>query len=195
MIREMNDIDRGGLRLLTLGEINLARTLYAFTIRYNEVWIHRSSHLPFNLQKNNYAMTPNGELYFQEGTYEPDFSQPHVNNDRVSGQHLFLHEMMHVWQHLFLHEMMHVWQHQRGMMVRMRGLFSWAVDYYYTLDKAILLDYGLEQQAAMVADYWLLKTYGFGNRSDLYLLKDYDPSEPVLSLISRYEKVLGRFPH
>ena len=85
--------------------------------------------------------------------------------------------------------MMHVWQHQRGMMVRMRGLFSWAVDYYYTLDKAILLDYGLEQQAAMVADYWLV------NRSDLYLLKDYDPSEPVLSLISRYEKVLGRFPH
>lgn len=79
MIREMNDIDRGGLRLLTLGEINLARTLYAFTIRYNEVWIHRSSYLPFNLQKNNYAMTPNGELYFQEGTYEPDFSQPHVN--------------------------------------------------------------------------------------------------------------------
>jgi hypothetical protein len=183
MIREMNEIDRSGLRLFTLGEINLARTLYAFTIRYNEVWIHRSSYLPFNLQKNNYAMTPNGELYFQEGTYEPDFSQPHVNNDRVGGQHLFLHEMMHVWQH------------QRGMMVRMRGLFSWAVDYYYTLDKAILLDYGLEQQAAMVADYWLLKTYGFGNRSDLYRLKDYDPSEPVLSLISRYEKVLGRFPH
>ena len=66
MIREMNDIDRGGLRLLTLGEINLARTLYAFTIRYNEVWIHRSSYLPFNLQKNNYAMTPNGELYFRK---------------------------------------------------------------------------------------------------------------------------------
>lgn len=85
MIREMNDIDRGGLRLLTLGEINLARTLYAFTLRYNEVWIHRSSYLPFNLQKNDYAMTPNGELYFQEGTYEPDFSQPHVNNDRVGG--------------------------------------------------------------------------------------------------------------
>lgn len=32
-----NGINRGGLRLLTLGEINLARTLYAFSIRYNEV--------------------------------------------------------------------------------------------------------------------------------------------------------------
>ncbi|HEY3982876.1 type IV secretion protein Rhs [Cedecea sp.] len=183
MIREMNDIDRGGLRRLTLGEVNLARTLYAFTLRYNEVWIHRSSYLPFNLQNNNYAMSPNGEFYFQEGTYEPYFSHPYLNNDRVGGQHLFLHEMMHVWQH------------QKGMMVRMRGLFSWAVDYNYTLDKASLLDYGLEQQAAMVTDYWLLKTYVFGNRSDLYRLKDYDPSESTLSLMARYEKVLGRFPH
>ncbi|MEB6378998.1 hypothetical protein MXM41_08625 [Leclercia adecarboxylata] len=30
-----------------------------------------------------------------------------------------------VSQHLFLHEMMHVWQHQRGMRVPMRGAFSW----------------------------------------------------------------------
>jgi len=112
-----NGINRGGLRLLTLGEINLARTLYAFSIRYNEVWIHRSSYLPFNMQANNVAMAPNGEIYFQEGVYEPDFSQPHVKNDRIGGQHIFLHEMMHVWQH------------QRGMMVRTRGAFSWAVDY------------------------------------------------------------------
>jgi hypothetical protein len=58
MYREMNDIDRGGLRRLTLGEINLARTLYRFSIRYNEVWVHRASYLPFNMQANNYAMTP-----------------------------------------------------------------------------------------------------------------------------------------
>lgn len=180
MIREMNDIDRGGLRRLTLGEVNLARTLYAFTIRYNEVWIHRSSYLPFNMQANNVAMTPNGEMYFQEDVYEPDFSCP---TDRVGGQHIFLHEMMHVWQH------------QRGIMVRMRGMLSWAVDYYYELDKPHLLDYGIENQACIVSDYWLLKTYGFGNRSDLYHLKNYDPSEPTLSLISRYEKVLRGFPY
>lgn len=182
MIREMNDIDRGGLRRLTLGEINLARTLYGFSIRYNEVWIHRASYLPFNMQANNYVMTPNGEMYFQEGVYEPDFSRPYLKLDRVGGQHLFLHEMMHVWQH------------QRGMMVRTRGAFSWAVDYNYVLNKPNLMDYGIENQACIVSDYWLLKTYGFGNRSDLYRLKDYDPSEPTLQLMDRYKKILGSFP-
>lgn len=174
------DIKRGGLRLLTLGEINLARTVYGFTIRYNEIWVHRGSYLPFDMQKSNYAMTSNGELYFQDETYEKDFSHP---IDREGGQHLFLHEMMHVWQH------------QHGIMVRTRGLFSWFVDYEYTLDKSSLYDYGMEQQAAIVADYWLLQTYGFGNRSDLYRLKDYNSSEAAQLLLVRYKKVIGSFPH
>jgi hypothetical protein len=53
-----NGIKHGGLRRLTLGEINLARTLYSFSIRYNEVWIHRESYLPFNMQRQDTAMTP-----------------------------------------------------------------------------------------------------------------------------------------
>lgn len=44
--------------------------------------------------------------------------------------------------------------------VRMRGLFSWAADYYYKLDKAKLTDYSLEQQASIIADYWLILIYG-----------------------------------
>ncbi|MGU3415753.1 type IV secretion protein Rhs [Enterobacteriaceae bacterium C34A] len=180
MVKPMNDIERGGLRRLTLGEISLARTLYAFSIRYNEVWIHRGSYLPFNMQANNYAMTPNGEMYFQEGVYEKDFSTP---TDRIAGQHLFLHEMMHVWQH------------QRGMMVRTRGAFSWAVSYYYELDRANLSDYAMEQQAGIVSDYWLLKMYGFGDRSDLHRLRNYDPNELTLHLLERYRKVLGSFPN
>lgn len=76
-----------------------------------------------------------------------------------------------------------------------RGAFSWAVDYHYDLDKPQLLNYGLEHQACIVSDYWLLKTYGFGNRSDLYRLKNYNPAEPALRLMARYQKVLGSFPH
>ena len=183
MFREMNDIDRGGLRLLTIGEMHLAQSLYGFSIRYNEVWIHRGSYFPFNMQFNNYAMTPNGEMYFQEGVYEPDYSQPMYRLDRVAGQHLFLHEMMHVWQH------------QRRMMVRTRGMFSWAVDYNYELDKPHLSHYGIENQACIVSDYWLLKTYGFDNHSNLYRLKYYDPCESTHQLLDRYEKVLGSFPN
>lgn len=177
-----NEIEPGGLRRLTLGEINLSSTLYGFSINYNQVWIHRSSYLPFNMQNYNTAMTPNGEMYFMEGIYEDDFSMPHRVMARVDGQHIFLHEMMHVWQH------------QRGMMVRIRGAFSWAVDYTYTLNKLNLMDYGLEHQACIVSDYWLLKTYGFQNHGNLYNLGNYDPTEPNHDLLKRYEQILKGFP-
>jgi hypothetical protein len=117
-----------------------------------------------------------------EGTYEQDFSMSHRTMSRIVGAHLFLHEMMHVWQH------------QHGMMVRLRGAFSWAVDYSYSLDKHHFLDYGLEQQASLISDYWLLKTYGFENRSNLHKLIDYNPSEPKHELLKRYEIILGDFP-
>lgn len=159
MSKEMNDTDRGGLRLLTIGEMHLTQTLYGYSIRYNEVWIHRGSYFPFNMQFNAYAMTPNGEMYFQEGVYYPDYSQPMYRLDRVSGQHLFLHEMMHVWQH------------QRRMMAWTLGIFSRVVDGNYELNKTHLSYYGIENQACIVSDYCLLKTYGFDNRSNLYRLK------------------------
>ncbi|WP_411752673.1 hypothetical protein [Serratia sp. (in: enterobacteria)] len=63
-------------------------------------------------------------------------------------------------QHLFIHEMSHVWQHQKGMWVRTRGLFSWAVSYKYKLDKLRLNYYGMEQQASIIADYFYLKKFG-----------------------------------
>lgn len=60
-----------------------------------------------------------------------------------------------------MHEMVHVWQHQMGMWVKTRGLFSWYVNYKYELQNGKLLsDYGMEQQAGIISDYYLLITYG-----------------------------------
>lgn len=173
-------IKHDGLRLVTPGEILLASSLYGYTIRYNKVWIHRGSYLPFELQKNNFAMTPNGEMWFQEGVYEPDFSR--ALRSPVDSRHLFMHEMMHVWQH------------QRGMWVRTRGAFSWIADYTYDLDQSDLLDYSLEQQACIVSDYWLLNTYGFTGHSNLYNLRHFNPAEPLQLLLAKYKKVMGNFP-
>ncbi|MFB0713996.1 type IV secretion protein Rhs, partial [Buttiauxella noackiae] len=39
-----------GARLLTPGEIELAKSVFKSTIEYNTVWIHKESYLPFNLQ-------------------------------------------------------------------------------------------------------------------------------------------------
>lgn len=171
----------GGIRRLRLGEINLASSLFGYSIYYHKVWIHLESYLPFNLQNPGQAMSPDGEMWFRPQKYEHDFSMP-INQRSPNAQHLFMHEMMHVWQH------------QRGMWVRVRGAFSWAVDYTYSLDKENLLDYGLEQQASIVSDYWLLKNYGFWGNTNLLDYRDYEPAEPVLNLMKKYQKVLGRFP-
>ncbi|WMY76503.1 type IV secretion protein Rhs [Buttiauxella selenatireducens] len=176
----LNNIQPGGLRLLTPGEIALANSLYGFSIYYNRVWIHREGYLPMNLQPDDIGMTPDGEMWFR-GKYEDDFSMPR-RWDSVEQRHLFLHEMMHVWQN------------QHGMWVRTRGLFSRFVDYSYSLDKDNLSDYGMEQQASIVSDYWLLKTYGFSNYAHLIESRDYKPDEPYSDLLQKYEKVLRNFP-
>ncbi|HHN8541235.1 type IV secretion protein Rhs [Citrobacter cronae] len=168
----------GGVRQLTIGEIALARTLFGESIIYSKVWVHRESYLPFNLQPVDIAMTPNGELWFREGTYSPDFSLDILEK-----------------KHRFMHEMVHAWQAQKGMFVRTRGLFSRFADYSYSLDKADFLHYGLEQQASIASDYWLLLTYGFNSgTSYLSVYRDYNPNESVYSLISKYKAVMKGFP-
>ncbi|VXB10704.1 Type IV secretion protein Rhs [Pantoea brenneri] len=135
----------GTLRRMTLGEITMARRVYGNSITYNRVWIHCDSYLPFGLQKSNYAMTPNGELWYRKIMYKDDFSSTSVLIED---------------KYVFIHELGHVWQHQHGQWVRFRGAFSWAAGYTYKLDKVKLTDYALEQQASILADYWLLLVYG-----------------------------------
>ncbi|WKX27293.1 type IV secretion protein Rhs [Tatumella ptyseos] len=132
------------LRLLTLGEINLGKTVFGNSIQWNKVWVHCDSYLPFGLQGKFVGMSPNGEIYFRKETYLKDFSL----SSRAS-------------QHFFMHEITHVWQHQHGMWVRARGLFSWATAYQYTIvPNKKLSQYSMEQQAQIIADYFLLKNYG-----------------------------------
>lgn len=136
-------IKEGGVRLLTRGEIQLAQSIFLSTIDYSKVWIHRESYLPFNLQNKNTAMTPNGEIYFRD-QYIDDFSQATAD-----------------LQHLFIHEMGHVWQRAKGMNIIFRGLVSWMVSYHYTLDGRLLSDYPMEQQAQIIADNFILQTQGY----------------------------------
>ena len=168
----------GGVRQLTVGEIALAKTLFGGSLIYNRIWVHREGYLPFNLQPVDVAMTPDGELWFREGTYSPDFS---LERDLQK-------------KHRFMHEMVHAWQAQKGMFVRTRGLFSRFADYSYSLDKADFLHYGLEQQASIASDYWLLLNYGLYGHSDLHKYRDYNPNESIYSLTAKYKSILKGFP-
>lgn len=109
--------NEGSQRLLTLGEIALAKSIFGNSIVYPRVWIHHASYFPFKLQGRNTAMSPNGELYFRDW-YCENFSIQSFQ-----------------FQHLFIHEMSHVWQYQRGIWVRMRGLVSGFVSYEYSFEE------------------------------------------------------------
>lgn len=170
-------LKRGGVRLLTSGEIFLAREFFGYSIQYNRVWIHNGSYLPFGLQEDNTAMTPNGEMWFESRVYYDDYSRAPVD-----------------FQHMFIHEMMHVWQYQRGMNIRFRGLLSWAANYKYDLSEAALNRYSMEQQASIVADYWLLIKHGFKGKLNIINLKSYYEYDDINSIHNAYVKILKGFP-
>ncbi len=92
------------LRRMTSGELTLARSIFENTIDYNKVWIHNEKYLPGQGERT--AMTPNGEMYYPDAVYSSDFSSQSMPGERetVAGA-----------SHLFIHEMMHVWQYQKGM--------------------------------------------------------------------------------
>lgn len=178
--QEQLKIKEGGLRLLTTGEIKLAQSVFLSTIDYSKVWIHRESYLPFNLQDNNTAMTPNGEIYFRD-QYSDDFSR---ETDNV--------------QHMFIHEMGHVWQREKGMNVLFRGLVSWMVSYRYTLDGRLLSEYPMEQQAQIIADDFVLQVFGYDAWNYLEIKKypiitlDGNTSESIIR--EQYRNALRGFP-
>lgn len=178
--QEQYRIQEGGVRPLTTGEIALAKSVFASTVDYSTVWLHRESYLPFNLQDEDTAMTPNGEIYFRN-QYRDDFS---LATDSL--------------QHLFIHEMSHVWQRTRGMNVMGRGLVSWLVSYRYTLDGRLLSEYPMEQQAQIIADNFVLQAFGYAiwchleNKKYPDITLDGDISEPVIR--EGYKNALRGFP-
>ena len=173
-----NQREEGSLRLLTPGEIALARLVFRLTIPYEKVWIHHDSFLPFGLQNKQTAMPPDGKIYFREH-YRDDYSL------RVP-----------FYQHMFIHEMAHVWQREKGMNVIGRGMFSWAVNYRYVLDGRLLSEYPMEQQAQIIADHFTLQAEGYGTwcdmRRDGDITLDGNMSEYVIR--SLYTSTLRGFP-
>ena len=125
-------------------------------------------------------MTPNGEQYWPNIVFMEDFSIMGIGVQR--------------W---FMHESVHVWQYQMGMFVKAEGLFSWAVSYQYVLEEdKVLSDYGMEKQACIIADYFVLTRYGFAEWENQPRMRKAPKPDDQLgeqSLIALYQKVLALF--
>lgn len=165
---------RDNFRALTSGELAMAQSLFKDSIDYTKIKVHSEEYLPFGLQPDNTAMTPNGEMYFNPDYYKEDFSL--LPND----------------QHWFMHEMVHVWQYQLGYWVKLHGLLLhpgklWGLlgdPYQYELkpgDK--LQDFNMDQQGDILADYYC---WSVGNSMR-------SPSGRRVTSIALYKSVLSDF--
>ena len=80
-------------RVLTPGEIELARSIFGDAIDYPRVRLVRRKWWPF--QPPGTAMAPAGNIHFhpEQGGWSEDFS-----TEPLSSQGFFIHELTHVWQ-------------------------------------------------------------------------------------------------
>ena len=127
-------------RLLTEGEKQLVKSIFGDSIKdLDKVEIRNRNFIPF-FQRRGTTMTPNGNIYLAKNLRDiTDFSQ----------------ESTDLQAHL-IHEMTHVWQKQDGMSVKTRGLISMIAPYDYEYEPGKeFRNYRLEQQATIIADYFL----------------------------------------
>ena len=129
-------------RPLTAGERTLLVPIFRDSIDYEKV---RVIHAAFPFQPSGVYMTPRGHIYAPGDLFSDDFSR----TDPA----------------VFVHEMTHVWQFENGMDLIAQGVATFAKyngayekAYAYTLDASgrDLIDYGMEQQASIVEDYFLV---------------------------------------
>lgn len=134
---------RGPLRKLTPGEMALLGQIFKGSMEYDQVRIHHKKWSAF--QADDRAMSPDGETWYSpvDKDYSDDFSKENLD-DATAAQRVAT----------FIHEMTHVWQKQSGIPVIQRGLLN--RDYSYVPGEDFN-NYGIEAQAKMVEDYFLLK--------------------------------------
>lgn len=102
---------------------------------------------PYVAQNKDTAVTPNGNIYVRGdgtpggGLYRADYS---MDSD------VYI-------KAVFIHEMTHVWQHQVGMSVTLRAILDRNYNYDFpTFGTKDFKKYGIEEQASIVEDFYLL---------------------------------------
>lgn len=124
-------------RMLTEGECVLAKSVFGDALVLDSIQICGS-----RLILKNYAMSPNGFIYFNPQDLADDFSKRSL-----------------LTQSWLIHELVHVWQIQQGVKIVRRAFFDRR--YHYALEEGkAFFKYGIEQQAQMVQDYFLKKEKG-----------------------------------
>ena len=124
-------------RPLTEGEKAIAGSVFGDTLQLDSIRLKTAWWV-----LKGYAVSPNGHVYFNEHDWCADFSQQSLGT-----------------QSWLIHELTHVWQIQQGIKVVRKAIFD--RQYQYVLEQGkLFLNYGIEQQAQMVQDYFIQKQRG-----------------------------------
>ncbi len=136
-------------RKLTAGEITLAQSVYQNSLNYQNIRIHKGRLIPF-FQHESVAMSPFGTMHFPSALYVDDFSTADQSK-----------------QHLFIHEMAHIWQFQLGLTLWLDGMILTAKGGYranqcYAYEHRVgvcehFSDFNMEQQADLIADWFIFR--------------------------------------
>ena len=126
------DVYKKQSRFLTAGETALAQSVFGNSIRLGEVQLKTAWWV-----LKNYAVSPNGNIYFNSADWVTDFSQATLSK-----------------QSWLIHELTHVWQLQQGLRVVRGALIDRRYNYVLETGKSFF-KYGIEQQARMVQDYFI----------------------------------------
>lgn len=124
-------------RPLTQGEISIAKSVFGDTLKLDDIRLKTAWWV-----LKNYAVSPNGNIYFHANDWIEDFSEQPLH--------------LQAW---LVHELTHVWQIQQGTQVFLRALFNRRYSYVLKAGKPFF-SYGVEQQARMVEDYYKQREMG-----------------------------------
>ena len=166
-------------RALTSGEIKLAQTVFQNIINYDRVKIYCHSSQS-RMQPRVITTTKNGKVLLSVNEYRPDFSGDYTSHhDSVKYPHLFIFAMSFVWQY-FRYDS------------SFRDPYTSSVWYSYKLDEPAFNFYTMEQQASIIADYWLLNKYDIVEYEELSNYQEYDKFGIDISkdLLMNYESML-----
>ena len=137
ILNNLNQLLEVKSRQLTAAEKQLAKSVFGAHLQLDAIRIvaHRGI-------IKNYAISPNGNVYFNPQNWCDDFSKRSLQK-----------------QSWLIHELAHVWQIQQGLSVVRKAIFDRRYNYILEQGK-LFLQYGIEQQAQMVQDYFIKKARG-----------------------------------
>lgn len=124
-------------RKLTTGEKMMAACVFGNALDVDDIELKTAWWV-----LKNYAVSPNGNVYFHPENWIEDFSKQPLGR--------------RAW---FIHELTHVWQIQQGIKVFRKAVFDRRYKYAIKQGKSFF-SYGVEQQARMVEDYYIRSQNG-----------------------------------